>query len=408
MRISRMAAAALLASAIAGAEPLSPRVAERYRQMLAANPAEGTALDRRWKGALDGGTTEELLAAYGKAENFSGRMILGLLLRKAGRDDEARAAFERAAKADAASPLPPLAIGRMELDHSRSLEAAALFERALGLLPKDDARAQDALMQLGAAWSAAGDPVKAAEAWERVVALAPEDLEVRRRLAQACADAGQADIAIPHLEFLAAHAEPAERAKALQQMAALHSAAGRTDAAMQALERAVRGTAPGNWLRGELLGQIIRLAQRTHAEDALEKKWLAQVEANPRDLGGYLQLVEFYDRIGNPGQERAWLEKITALVPGHSEHALRLARLLAQMDQLGAAAVQFDKVIAAQPKHTDLVFERARLDLRLDDGVSARRRIEAMARMLCCDQTRHLPHMPAEQSDFRVESKGES
>ena len=85
MRIRRMAAAALLASALAQAEPLSPRVAERYKQMLAANPAEGIALDRLWKGALDGGTTEELLAAYAKAEDFSARMIHGLLLRKAGR-----------------------------------------------------------------------------------------------------------------------------------------------------------------------------------------------------------------------------------------------------------------------------------------------------------------------------------
>jgi tetratricopeptide (TPR) repeat protein len=373
-----MFAAALLASALAQAEPLSPRVAERYKQMLAANPAEGIALDRLWKGALDGGTTEELLAGYRDAQSAPGRMILGLLLRKAGRDDEARAAFESATKADPASPLPPLAMGRMEMEHGRSREAAVFFEKALAILPRDDARVQDVLMQLGAAWSTAGEPGKAADVWERMVALAPEDLELRRRLAQACADAGQTELAIRHLAFLAEHAEPSERAKALQQMAGLHSAAGRPEDAMQALERAVRGTAPGNWLRGELLGQVIRLAQRMHAEDALEEKWLAQVEANPRDLGGYLQLVEFYDRVGNLEQERAWLEKVTALVPGNAEHALRLARLLAQMDQLDAAAAQFDKVLAVQPKNTDLVFERARLDLRSDDGAAARRRIAAV------------------------------
>ena len=88
------------ASALAQAEPLSPQVAERYRQMLAANPSKGIALERLWNGALDGGTTEELLAAYGKAGDFSGRMIFGLLLRKAGRDEDARAAFELWEKAD--------------------------------------------------------------------------------------------------------------------------------------------------------------------------------------------------------------------------------------------------------------------------------------------------------------------
>ncbi len=381
MRVPSVITVAMLASAFAQAEPLPPpsqRIAERYRQMLAANPGEGIALERLWKGALDGGTTEELLAAYAKAEDFSGRMISGLLLRKAGRDDGARAAFEGAAKTDAANPLPLLALARMENDGAYPAKAAALFERALGILPKDDARMADTLMQLGAAWSAAGEPAKAAQAWERVAALAPDDPEVRRRLAQAGVDAGMPDIALKHLEFLATRAEPSERPKALQQIAAIHSAAARNDDAMQALERAVRGTAPGSWLRAELLGQIIRLALRTHSEAALEKKWLAQAGANPRDLGGYLQLVEFYDRTGNPAQQRVWLEKVAALVPGNADHALRLARLLAQMDLPDAAAVQLDKVIAAQPRNTDIVFERARLDVRCEDGAAARQRIAVM------------------------------
>ena len=100
MRIPRIFTAAMPASALAQAEPLSPQVAERYRQMLAANPSKGIALERLWNGALDGGTTEELLAAYGKAGDFSGRMIFGMLLRKEGRDEDARAAFELWEKAD--------------------------------------------------------------------------------------------------------------------------------------------------------------------------------------------------------------------------------------------------------------------------------------------------------------------
>jgi hypothetical protein len=103
MRIPRIFTAAMPASALAQAEPLSPWVAECYRQMLAANPTEGIALDRLWKGALDGGPTEELLAVYGKAGDFSGHMIFGMLLHKAGRDEDVRAAFELWEKADNAA-----------------------------------------------------------------------------------------------------------------------------------------------------------------------------------------------------------------------------------------------------------------------------------------------------------------
>ena len=37
--------AVLLLAAVALAEPASPRVVQRYKQMLAANPVEGLALD---------------------------------------------------------------------------------------------------------------------------------------------------------------------------------------------------------------------------------------------------------------------------------------------------------------------------------------------------------------------------
>jgi len=47
------------------------------------------------------------------------------------RVDSARAAFESAAKADAANPLPLLALARMENDGARPAKSAALFERAL-------------------------------------------------------------------------------------------------------------------------------------------------------------------------------------------------------------------------------------------------------------------------------------
>ena len=44
------------------------RIVERYKRMLAANPAEGTALDRLWQTCQDNAATKELLDEY-KAAN---------------------------------------------------------------------------------------------------------------------------------------------------------------------------------------------------------------------------------------------------------------------------------------------------------------------------------------------------
>ncbi len=373
-----MLAISVLAASLAFAEPVNPKIIERYKEMLAANPAEGVALERLWKAAVEGGTTDALIVEYQRATNFAGDMIRGHLLRKAGRDEDAADAFASAAAKDKRSPLPFLALARLESDRTRPRDAANSLEKAVSLLEKNDARMPETLMQLGAAWLAADAPTKAAEAWERTAALAPDDLDLRRRLATTYAENHLPEPALRHLNVLVQKAPPAERAAALQQVAKLHSAAGKNAEAMEALERAVAFTAPGNWLRAELLGQLIRLAQRQHTEVELEQKWRAVVEKNPRDLGAYLQLVEFYERTGNLEQERAWLEKVTALVPRSSELRLKLARLLVQLDQLDAAAELFDRVLADQPANADVVFERARLDLQRDDGTAARTRIAAL------------------------------
>lgn len=373
-----MLATAVLAASLAFAEPVNPRIIARYKEMLAANPAEGVALERLWKAAVEGGITDALIAEYQRATNFSGDMIRGHLLRKAGRDEDAADAFASAAAKDKNSPLPFLALARLESERARPRDAATWLEKAVSLLENNDARMPETLMQLGAEWHVADTPTKAAEAWERTAALAPDDLNLRRRLASTYAENHLPEPALRHLEVLVQKAPPAERAAALQHIAKLHSAAGKNAEAMEALERAVAFTAPGNWLRAELLGQIIQLAQRQHTEAELEKKWLAIVERNPRDLGAYLQLVEFYERTGNLEQERVWLEKVTALAPRSAEYRLKLARLLVQLDLLDTAAELFDRVLADQPTNADVLFERARLDLQRDDGTAARTRIAAL------------------------------
>ena len=58
------------------AEPPAARAIERYKQMLVANPVEGTAMERLWKAYADAGTTAELIAEYQADASFASRMIL--------------------------------------------------------------------------------------------------------------------------------------------------------------------------------------------------------------------------------------------------------------------------------------------------------------------------------------------
>ena len=368
----------LVAFAARGDVAPSPKVVERYKQMLEKSPGEGTALERLWKAYLDQNQTTQLLDEYRAGGTFTSELVLGHLLKKAAHHDEALAAFERAAKLDEKNPLPPLAAARLHSELNRPREAAETFEKALALLPADDARLAETLLQLGSAWLAAGDAVRAADAWERTVALNPGDLELHRRLADTYAQNHLNDRAIEHLDYLDAHAPPAERARALQQLARIQQGAGHQDAAIAALEKALALTAPGNWLRAELGSQLIRLHQRYHRTTELEERWKKFAADNPRDLGARLQLVDLYERLGELEPQRTWLGEAIKLAPKNADYRLKLARLLRQMDLPDAAADLYDKLLAEQPANTDYVFERAQLDLQREAAPAARQRIAAL------------------------------
>ncbi len=377
----------LLLAFTAMAQQPADKVIERYKQMLEKNPAEGTALDRLWQAYLESGRTAELFDEYNAGGTFTSEMLFGLVLRKAGKSDEALAAFERAAALDAGNPLPLFALAKLHTEAGHPRYAAAALEKALALLPAEDPRQAETLLQLGAAWLAASELLKAADAWERAAALHPEDLELRRRLADSYARNHLAERAVPHIEYIVAHAAPAERAAALQQLARVQQGAGNQDGALRALEQALALTTPGNWLRAELQSQIIRLHQRYHRTPELEEKWKQFAAENPRDAGAYLQLIDLYERLGDLEAQRVWLDKLVSLLPRNADYRLKLARLHAQNDMLGAATAMFDQLLTEQPANTDLVFERARIDVQRDAPAAARDRIAALLRVKANDET---------------------
>ena len=359
-------------------EPPAARTIERYKQMLVANPIEGTAMERLWKAYADAGTTAQLIADYQADASFASRMILGHLLRRAGQPDGAVAAFRKAAELDPKSVLPLLAVAALQDELGQPRQAAESLDKAVAILPAEDPKHGETLMQLGSAWLAAGELEKAAEAWERTIALDPANLGLRRRLAETYRQHHLADRAMVHLEYLASHASPAERALALQELARIHEGAGRADDAIAALDKGLGLTAPGNWLRTELLSQLIRLYQRQHRTPQLEARWKQRVAENPRDATGFLQLIELFERVGDLEQERVWLEKLVGLLPKNSDYRLRLARLYVRLDLVDAAGTLYDHLLEEQPAHPDLVFERASLDVQRGRADAARQRITAL------------------------------
>ena len=368
--------------AVPATDERAARVAERYQAMLAANPTEGLALDRLWKYHEEHGTTAALLDTYQKAANapdadLAAMLVDGFLLKKIGRLDETAALYDRANKRDPASPLPWMAAAELASVQNHPDEAANGYAQALSKLPATDRRRTDLLLKQGAALLAAGKIGEAAGSWEKIVALNPADLAVRRQLADVYEKNGLADRAVAQYEYIEAHADPAERATACRELGRLQEAQGKFDAARDALERGLALTSRDNWLHGDLQTQFIHLYERAGRAPELATRWRAEVEKAPRDLGGYLRLEALAEAEGDAADKREALEKIVTLAPGDRENNLKLAALLVDGGERERAATLYDALLKRQPTNLDLILARADLDVQINRPAEAVSRVEA-------------------------------
>lgn len=365
--LRRSLAALALAGGLTGLSaqeppPLSERAAARYQEMLERNPSETAILDRLWKWHEARGTTDQLIAAFDQPTNAARALVRGHLLRRAGRPEEARAAYERGAELEPQNPAPWLALA----DLQSGANAVAALEKAIERLPPTDPNRAPTLVRLGQVRQEAGDPAGAAKAWEEAAALNPADPALQFSLARTLEAAGEAARARELLERVAKSAPPAERLEALRLLA---GSALKTDdfpIAQSALSRALELAGPGHWLRPELQQNLIRLHQRAGREEELVTGWVAAAEAAPRDLVRLTRLADLFSELGDGPREAQWLEKALALVPRERELRSRLAKLLAARGEWAKAAEQYDEILrqAARPP-LEAVLARAELDVQL-------------------------------------------
>ena len=245
-------------------------------------------------------------------------------------------------------------------------EAAALFETALGRLPPNDRRRGELLLKTGDAWQAAGQPGKAAEAWEKTVALAPGDLGLHRRLADNYEKNGLPAQAIGHYEYIEAHADPAGRAGALRELGRLHESRGEFDAARDALERGLALTARDNWLYGDPANAAHPPLPTCWPRSPNWKPAGAPPSNRPRATLAVICAWSCSPRLRvMPLANAPGWKKIVALSPRDRDSTLKLARLLADDGEREPAAALYDKLLAAQPTNLELILARADLDVQM-------------------------------------------
>lgn len=360
----------------------SARVLERYRQLVERRPGPGIALDRFWESFNTRGKTDQLIDEYrarADSGNAAAGLVLGYLLEKAGDHSGARAAFQAVAETDPGDPRPWDALAHLAKAAGDSKAEARAWEAAAARTDPAGEKAER-LLAAGQAWARARKMEDAARLWTRTLALRPGDPALLRQLAEAYADAGKIGEAAAQWEALTSATDPYDRVTALREMSRLYQRAGLGDEAIAALHRALPLAAPGNWLRDELIGEIIRLHQRNGRIEELEAAWRKEVADNPRDRSRLLQLIALYHQTAQLDREREWLGRLVELMPEERTYRLRLAHLLERQNRLEEAAAAYDRLLIGHEDDPDLHLARAELDLRLGRTAAAASRWPSLLR----------------------------
>ena len=289
-------------------------------------------------------------AAQKKPKEIRPRLYLGQALLAAGLPARAEQAFQAAAELEPKSAPAQLGLAQARAGQNRLADAAPHFRRAAEL----DAGFRDALLELAALYEKNQQPGEAIALYQQF----PENAGARERLAELLVAAGRSAEAIPHLEWVVAHAPSTANRVAL---GLAYGRSKQPEKELALLEQAVQADAANLQLR-MIYGRALR-DRRDFG--AAAREFYVVARAQPDTLEAWNELAAMLVSLEDYPQALAALDRVRALggeTEGH--HYLRAIVLDRLKDVKGALAAYRQFLGMSQGKHPEEEF-KARQRVRI-------------------------------------------
>lgn len=272
---------------------------------------------------------------------FSRRMEAGQAAMAKRAYEEARGHFEAAARLDAQSPLPALALAEVFRVRGQPNEIKRWLDKAGSVAPKDVA-----VLTARARWAYAQRNYKAAEQlWRQAMAADPKatgplvDLgDYTAGVLNKPADAAQ--------HYRAALAINPKLAGAHHALGVMLSRQGQTDAALAELQEAAK-LSPGNPLPLHVMGQVQAAAGKT---DAALASFDQALKAQPDFHDARLDKGDVLMAAGRTEAALAEYQAVVKAVPHLATALVRLGQAQQQLGRKADAMRAYQSAIAQQPK----------------------------------------------------------
>jgi len=359
-------------------DPFDRSVIARYKGILARNPHDAGALAkllglyRRYRTVqLLEDEYQKVLAK--KPGDWATLVVLARLADAGGHHDQALPWWEQATAANPKDAGAWVQLGTLYRSAGNAAKATAAFEHALAAprVPKaDKAQALRALADLALA---ANDMPRAKQLFDRMIALAPKDVQLRLELGDSLSQGGRHDdaIAVYRAAEKMLGADPSRRVEVVARIGQALEAKGDDDAAVAEYRRAIKLAPKGYYIENELTARIVDIYRKQQKLPQLTAQYEKQWPMARRGHFEWDTLARLYEETGQQDKAIAAYRKAVAKAPWELETQRRLIKLLEDVGRDDDALAQLEKVVKVAPGEARFQLELAERYWQRGDATKA-------------------------------------
>lgn len=365
-----------------------PESALKYHEALLKRPQNSTLLDRFFGAWIDEQPIETLDAFLkDRAEKHGGQdlAILAQHQLRRGQEDEALQTLAKAIVALPDEVYLPMERAKIQLRRLDFEAARADLEKVTQ--GKDPQLALEATKLIGKSWLREGDPKKAIETWDKLLAANPSDEDLLEDLVESAAAEGEIDQALTYAQKLInVSSDPYKKTLRQLRQGDLLAQAGRNDDAVKNYSETLAQVGEGSWLEREILAQIDKTFRKQDRLNDLKTAFIQLAEANPRRLLIHRQLAKLEADQGDVDSAVGRFREVLKRSPGNNELREEFIRLLTDTEKFEDASEEINKLITQAPDNTSLLLQLADIQHRQNNKEAAAATLEKALKLFGPDE----------------------
>ncbi|MES2789222.1 MAG: DUF1583 domain-containing protein, partial [Planctomycetota bacterium] len=207
----------------------------------------------------------------------------------------------------------------------------------------------------------------------------PNDLRVQEQIALTLVEEGQAALALPRFEALAAKTtKDLYRQSQFQiQVAEIKIRLGKTQEGLADFERLLDQLNPDNWLYRDVRHKIDEVFLRTDDQAGLATYYEGWVGKHAEDVDAMARLSRILATLGRAPEAQKWLEKGLKLAPSRKELRMAIIDQLVYDQKYPEAIQQYELLNQHEPNNPDTIRDWGRLILKDISRPEADRKLAA-------------------------------